>query len=111
MNRTERVERLSSKGEVDGLLQDETAIVFKHSTMCSVSARAHDEVVRFLDRHPLRKVYKVHVIEDRSVSDYIESTTGVRHASPQVLVLHSGEVAWSDSHFGVTAEAIEASLE
>ena len=103
-----RLEHLSSKSDVDGLLREVTAIVFKHSTMCSVSARAHEEVVKFLDSHPERKIYKVRVIEERSVSDYIEDATGVRHASPQILVLRSGEVAWMGSHFGVTAEAIEA---
>lgn len=86
-------------------------MVFKHSTMCSLSFLAHDEVLKFLEGHPERKVYKVHVIEDRSISDYIEDATGVRHASPQILVLRSGEVAWKDSHLGVTAEAIEAHLE
>lgn len=110
MGETARLEHLSSEGEVGGLLREATAIVFKHSTMCSVSARAHEEVVKFLDTHPDRKIYKVRVIEDRSVSDYIEDATGVRHASPQILVLRSGEVAWMGSHFGVTAEAIEEHL-
>jgi bacillithiol system protein YtxJ len=110
MGKTARLEHLSSEGEVDDLLREATAIVFKHSTLCSVSARAHEEVVKVLDTHPDLKIYKVRVIEDRSVSDYIEETTCVPHASPQILVLRLGEIAWMGSHFGVTAEAIEAHL-
>ena len=110
MGETARLKHLSSKSDVDSLLQEATAIVFKHSTMCSVSTHAHEEVVKFLDTHPERKIYKVRVIEDRSVSDYIEDATGVRHASPQILVLRSGEVAWMGSHLGVTSEAIEAHI-
>jgi len=64
----------------------------------------------FAGAHPEHDVYRVDVIEDRAVSDYIASRSGLRHASPQLLVLKGGAVAFSTSHFGVTAEALEASI-
>jgi bacillithiol system protein YtxJ len=36
--------------------------------------------------------------------------TGVRHESPQVLLLRGGRAAWSASHAAVTAEAVERAL-
>ena len=92
----------------DRLLDAPLAVVFKHSSTCGISARAHGEVERFLSEHPERHIYKVEVLGSRAVSDYIEEKTGIRHESPQLLVLRAGEVVWHGSHSRVTAEAIEA---
>jgi monothiol bacilliredoxin len=104
------VRSLVSDAEFDALLSEPLAIVFKHSTQCSVSARAHGETERFLESHPQRMVHLVLVLEHRAVSDYVEAVTGVRHQSPQILVLKQGEVVWHVSHFGVTAEAIASAV-
>lgn len=101
---------LVSANEFDALLAEPLAIVFKHSTTCPLSARAHHEAERFLESHPEQTVHLVGVIQYRSISDYIEVVTGVRHQSPQVLVLRRGEVVWHVSHFGVTAEAIASAV-
>ena len=101
---------LTAPGDFDRLLHEPIAIVFKHSTMCGISDRAHQEAERFLAAHPEQEIHKVEVIESRRVSNYIEAKTGIRHASPQVLVLKGGEVVWHDSHSGVTADAIAGSL-
>jgi len=104
------MEALENTEDFDRLLGEPFAIIFKHSTICGISAQAHDETERFLAEHPERAIYKVDVIESRKVSDYIAAKTGVRHASPQLLVLRGGEVVWHRSHGGVTAKAIAASL-
>lgn len=105
------MEPLEENEDFEALLRAPLAIVFKHSTQCSVSSRAHREVEKFLEGQPGRRIHKVRVIESRSVSDYIEKATGVRHESPQVLVLRNGEVVWHDSHFGVTAEALVTAVD
>ena len=104
------MERLRNTEDFERLLVEPLVIIFKHSTMCGISAGAHDEIQRFLTENPEQQVYKVEVIESRRVSDYVEEKTGVRHASPQVLVLRRGEVVWHASHAGVTAEAIATTL-
>jgi monothiol bacilliredoxin len=101
---------LVSEGEFDALLSASLAIVFKHSTLCSVSARAHREAEAFLRSHPEHEIHVVHVIEERGVSDHIATVTGVRHQSPQILVLRKGEVVWHVSHFDVTAEAVASAV-
>jgi bacillithiol system protein YtxJ len=101
---------LSTEQEVDELFGKPLVIVYKHSTRCSVSSLAHREMEMFAAGHPDHEVFKIDVIEDRSVSDYVEERTGIPHQSPQLLVLRDGEVVWSTSHFGVTARALVEEL-
>jgi bacillithiol system protein YtxJ len=100
------MERIRTQADFERLAQSELAVVLKHSTMCPVSTGAHREVDSFVVAHPEVAVHKVHVIEDRALSNYIEECTGVRHESPQVIVLRDGDVVWHVSHFAVTAEAL-----
>ena len=69
--------------ELARAFEEPWALVFKHSTRCPVNTAAHREVAE---------------------------RTGVRHESPQAIVLTGGSVAWSDSHEGVTADALEVLL-
>lgn len=101
---------LRSPVDFDALLPEPLAIVYKHSTMCGLSDIAHGEVKDFLARHPGREVHLVRVIEERPVSDHIASSTGVRHESPQLLILRNGKVVWHASHRGVTTDAIATRL-
>lgn len=92
--------------EFDRLIDEAEAIIFKHSTSCHISSSVHLQVERFLAECPHRSLHKVHVIEDRPLSNYIAQKTGVRHASPQVIVLRRGSVHWHASHFDITAETL-----
>ena len=104
------MELIRETTDFDRLLAAPVAIVFKHSTTCGISAHAHRETERFLADNPEQVVHKVEVVESRVLSDYIEAKTGIRHESPQLLVLRNGRVVWQGSHSRVTAEAIAASL-
>ena len=96
--------------ELEGAFGEPWALVFKHSTRCPVSTTAWREVDRFRAKHPEAPVYVVHVVEQRALSNALATRTGLRHESPQAIVLVSGAVLWSDSHEGVTAEALEELL-
>mgnify|MGYP001218874658 FL=1 len=96
--------------ELARAFEEPWALVFKHSTRCPVSTAAHREVVEFRRRHPSADVYVVHVVEQRDLSKAVAERTRVRHESPQAIVLAAGAVIWSDSHEGVTADALEAAL-
>ncbi|MFC4601963.1 bacillithiol system redox-active protein YtxJ [Cohnella hongkongensis] len=79
-------------------------LVFKHSTSCSVSAGAHEETMRYIedDRSGAVDYAIVHVIEDRPVSNEIAERLGVKHASPQVILVKDGEAVWNTSHWHIT---------
>jgi bacillithiol system protein YtxJ len=65
-----------------------------------------DEVEAFLAAHPNVKAYQVDVRAERPLSQQIAARTGVRHESPQVIILRHGAAVWSASHDEITAGAI-----
>jgi len=46
----------------------------------------------------------------RAVSNAIAQKLGIRHETPQALLVKGGRVVWSASHFRVTAAAVENAL-
>jgi bacillithiol system protein YtxJ len=93
--------------ELERAFGEPWALVFKHSTRCPVSSMAWREVASFRKEHPEAAVYVVHVVEQRALSNAVAKRTGVRHESPQAILLENGNVRWSASHEGVTADALE----
>ncbi|HEV2707899.1 MAG TPA: bacillithiol system redox-active protein YtxJ [Pyrinomonadaceae bacterium] len=85
---------------------DAPVLLFKHSSTCPISATAYKEMTKLT-----REIALVVVQRSRDVSREIEARTGVRHESPQALVLRHGEAVWSASHWNVTADAVERALE
>jgi len=55
--------------------------------------------------------YLVDAVKQRSISAYVEYKSGIRHESPQVIMLYKGQVFWYASHGDVRLENIEAALE
>lgn|SRR5690606_7215359 len=87
----------------------EPVAIFKHSNACSLSAEAYQEMQR-LNQPDDVPVYMVVVQEARPLSNHIETVLGVRHESPQILLLSEGKVLFSASHRRVTAEAVRAAI-
>jgi bacillithiol system protein YtxJ len=80
-------------------------IIFKHSDSCGISARAYTQMSG-LDR----PVGLVTVQTARAVSDELEKRMGLAHETPQVMIVHNGQVAWTASHGYIKAAAVEAAL-
>lgn len=86
-------------------------LLYKHSPVCEISAGALDEVNDYLRTAPADlDVRIVDVLSARPASQWIEARTGVRHESPQALVLARGEVAWHASHRRITADALRRAV-
>lgn len=93
---------IDSRTDIDALLNQETILVFKHSTACPVSWAAHMQVMKFADQHPDFPLRIVPVIQERPASNKIAELTGVRHESPQVILLREGKVINALSHGSIT---------
>jgi bacillithiol system protein YtxJ len=86
--------------------------IFKHSTACGLSDQAHREFRAFLASAPEGfGYYRLDVLEARAASDLVEELAGVRHESPQVLVLWRSRCVWHASHRGVRESALSAKVE
>lgn len=88
------------------------AVIFKHSVTCGTSAMAMEEMQQLIGGAPVAAdVYLVEIQRARAVSRAIEDHLGVRHESPQVLMVVDGRVVWHASHFRITAAAVLAAIE
>lgn len=86
-------------------------VIFKHSFTCGTSAEAHEELAAAVTHGAPSEWYLVDVRGSRPVSRAIADRFGIRHESPQVLLLAAGQVRWHASHYRVTRGGIDAALE
>lgn len=101
-----------SEGEVENLFSSkEPVVIYKHSYNCPTciftKTKAEAVMNEFSDKASFNFV---DVISNRAVSNLIASKSGVRHESPQLLILHKGEVYWSASHGAIDDEAFGKAL-
>ncbi|CAM3550237.1 MULTISPECIES: bacillithiol system redox-active protein YtxJ [Saccharibacillus] len=87
---------------------EQAVLLLKHSTACPISGAAFKEF-KVYTRKPKRPIVcaLVKVIECRAVSNDIEEALGIKHESPQALLIQSGKVLWHASHWDITYERIE----
>jgi len=102
----DELEQLLSESDTRPLL------VFKHSYTCGISAEALDELISHLDgdRGQAARYALVTVQTHRDVSNAVAAKLGVRHETPQALLIRDRQVVWAASHFRVTADAMLAAI-
>lgn len=99
-----RFTQVTETAELDELFarsHEAPVLVFKHSNSCPISAYAYKQM-----KEADIDVALVVVQTARQISREIEQRTGLRHESPQALLLRDGQVAWSASHWDITTEAV-----
>src|SRR4029450_1510571 len=79
-------------------------LLFKHSRYCGVSCEALDELQSHIDAQPAATgAYKLVTVQTHaSVSDAIAQRLGIRHETPQAILLRDGKAVWNASHFRIT---------
>ena len=98
--------------------EERPILLFKHSHSCGVSMEALDELVAHMNDRPgtrgaersAPQYAMVTVQTHRAVSNAVAQKLGVRHETPQALLIRDGRVVWSASHFRVTAAAVDAAI-
>ena len=98
---------IATPADLDALAAAPAALLFKHSDRCPISGEAYEEVEAFARRHPGLPVWIVDVIDRRNLSLAAADRFGVRHQSPQAILLVDGRAAWDASHFQVRAAVLE----
>ena len=99
---------VDSLDALDRLFEDSfqrPVVLLKHSTTCGISSGVFREVSQVAV-----DVNVVIIQTHRDLSNSISSRTGVRHESPQAMVLIDGKVVYHASHYDIEAVHIEASL-
>jgi monothiol bacilliredoxin len=92
--------------------QERPVVIFKHSPRCAISAHALGSFRQYVEDTGEGAFFGVvDVLAARALSDVIASRTGIRHESPQAVVLRLGRVVWSASHWDITDDALDRALE
>ena len=106
--------QLSGLDELDGLLSlsdDQPVLLFKHSYSCGISAEALDELRQHVTGSPGKARYAMVTVQThRDISNAVSKRLGIRHETPQALLIRRGKVVWSASHFRVTADAVASAV-
>ena len=96
---------------IDEISHSTPCLIFKHSTRCSISSVAKDR----LERHwkfseDVLPAYYLDLISYRNISNTIENRYGIRHESPQVLLIKDGRCVYSSSHFEIGVDELQLQL-
>ncbi len=87
-------------------------VIFKHSPACGISAQAFESISEWLAaKSPAADIFVLPVQSSRALSTALAEKFGIRHESPQALVIDHGQVVWHGSHHRATAGSIAAALD
>jgi thioredoxin 1 len=91
---------------------DRPVLLFKHSRYCGVSCEALDELQSHIEASANAAVsYRMITVQThRPVSDAVAQRLGLRHETPQAILLRDGKVIWNASHFRITATQLDQAL-
>ena len=81
---------------------EQPVLIFKHSTTCSISAAAKSKIERqWADSGLNVPIYYLDLLRFRPLSAQIAEQFGVRHESPQLLLIKDGACAYDASHMAI----------
>jgi bacillithiol system protein YtxJ len=104
---------LKKDQDLDQLIErskTDPVLIFKHSTQCPISTQAYDEFTNFAENERDLVSGVVLVVENRRLSNAIAERFGIRHESPQALLIKDGGIVWHASHWSVTSDSLRDAL-
>ena len=93
--------------EITNLSKENTVLIFKHSTRCSVSRM---DIKQFENEFLLQDeivTYFLNLLEYRDISNEIATRFNVVHQSPQMIVIKDGLTIYNASHESIDANDLE----
>lgn len=86
-----------------------TALIFKHSSRCSISGMIRPIFLDWLEAQGADvHAFEIGVVEYRPASNLVAERLGVQHESPQAILVKNGKAMWNASHLRITADALDA---
>jgi len=114
MDETTHIRELHTRSDLDRALRtsyEHPILLFTHSRSCGLSCYAF-ELLREACR-PLGQTVGVNVItvqHARRLADVTAARLGVRHETPQALLVRNEQVVWSASHSSITLRALRTAI-
>ena len=111
MSRLTQLTDLSGLESAIAESNERPVLLFKHSRYCGVSAEALDELQSHIDGTAADVAYRMITVQThRPISDAVAQRLGLRHETPQVILLRDGKIVWNASHFRITASQLDQVL-
>ncbi len=105
---------LTDQEQLEGLQQNsyqKPQLVYKHSSTCGISSVVLNMFTKSYNLGKDRAdLHFLHIQPNRQISDEIAIRYGVRHESPQLLIVKNGEVSFHTSHGAIAETDIEKYL-
>ncbi len=103
-----RFNEINTTEELDELFRqsnEKPVALFKHSLTCPISAGVYREV-----SSADADINIIVVQHAKNVSTALAEKSGVRHESPQAMIIKDGKPVYHASHYDVTANDVENNL-
>lgn len=98
--------QISQLADIDVESQNQTVVIFKHSTRCSISSTALSRIERKWNEAQPLKWYYLDLLQYREISNKLAEHYEVEHQSPQVLLIKSGKCVYTTSHLDIDVDQI-----
>ena len=103
---------ITSVHDVEALIERSKSVpclILKHSTRCPISSMAMRRLEGNWDiQEDKVETYYLDLIQYRQVSNFIAEEFGIRHESPQALLIKDGRCIHDASHLDITADQLKA---
>jgi bacillithiol system protein YtxJ len=101
---------LGQLNEIQEFSSQKPAIIFKHSTTCSISRMALKNFEREYDLNDKIDAYFLDLLNFRAISNEIAIKFEVVHQSPQLLLIKNGISVYDVSHDSIDAEELKSKI-
>ncbi|WP_029037471.1 bacillithiol system redox-active protein YtxJ [Salinimicrobium xinjiangense] len=95
--------------EIEKESNDKLIGIFKHSTRCGISRMVLNSFEKEYDLEKDKevKLYFLDLIANRNISNEVAERFGVRHESPQLILLKDGKVVHHASHHSIHMQDVK----
>lgn len=90
--------------EIIELSKESPIAIFKHSISCPISSMAKRRLESSWTSDI--DIYYLDLINFRSISHEVSSQLGIQHESPQLLLIHEGQVKYHGSHLNIDVNTV-----
>lgn len=97
-------------GEIIFNSNEKPAVIFKHSTRCSVSRMALKQFENEFNLGEVVTPYFLDLLNYREISNEIANRFNVYHESPQILLIKDGKSVYDASHSDISAGELKEKL-
>jgi bacillithiol system protein YtxJ len=103
-----KINKIETMDDLDNVFNDERALVLKNSTRCPISSGVrmkYEDYATKCDKNI--NFYIIDVISERNISEEFSKRTGIKHESPQAIILVKGIPVWNKSHYEINTISLD----